>query len=41
MLTERISWDTPAPIRDDLTDLMIRLGRLAYINPLWTPGCRT
>jgi hypothetical protein len=37
-LTEAVPWDAPGPLQEDLTDLMVRLGRLAYANPMWTPA---
>jgi hypothetical protein len=40
MLTDAVAWHSPPPLRDDLTDLMIRMGRLAYANPLWAPTAR-
>jgi hypothetical protein len=38
LLTESLPWAAPDPIRDDLTDMMIRLGRIAYSSPRWTPA---
>ncbi|HVB46249.1 MAG TPA: hypothetical protein VNF47_26555 [Streptosporangiaceae bacterium] len=38
LLTEAVPWEAPGALRDDLDDLMIRLGRLAYANPMWTPA---
>lgn len=40
MLTDVVAWNSPAPLKDDLTDLMIRMGRLAYASPLWTPAAQ-
>ncbi len=40
MLSDVAGWHSQPTLIDDLTDLMIRMGRLAYANPLWTPTAR-